>query len=468
MFSIAKKIYHNNIPIIFLLFFILFLIKGITIIDPDFGWHLKMGEYILKHGIPVTDPFSYTMANYPFIDHEWLTNITIALMFPVLQREGIAVVFSLLTILCVMMIKRKPSALFLVVVMEILLSFTGIRPQVVSWLLIVIFIRLLSKETISTLTIICLIFLQVLWANLHGSFFLGIMLMGFYYISKAIKEKRFLWYWVAVLVIFFVASLINPYGLRIWNEVGNQLGDLNLRWSIREWLPAVFFFNILFWFYAVISMGFFIRFYKGLNIFEKFIYTTLFIGAMLSSRNIPLWILISLPILQKNIDNLYGVVPPKPTSMMRFRKAKKAFIIITFVVIVAQLLIDVVAWPPFLEEEAYPKEAIKYIQEHNHAGNIIALYEWGGYLVWKLPEKKVFIDGRMPSWRWIQDGPQYSNYAFKDHNIILNAKKGYERLLRKYNISYVLVNPSHLSSKIKRAAKKIYEDKTATLYKIIQ
>lgn len=465
---LVKKIYKNSIVPIFLFFFILFLIKGITVIDPDFGWHLKTGEYILKHGLPTTDPFSYTMANYPFIDHEWLTNVVIAFFYPLLQREGLAVVFTLLTILCMVIFKKKPSVLFLIVVMEILLSFNGIRPQVISWFLLVVFIRLLSKGTISTRSLTGLIFLQALWTNLHGGFFLGILLISIFYISKTAEEKKFSWYWVIIILAFLGATLINPYGIHIWSEVGNQLGDLNLRWSIREWMPAVFFLNALFWFYAMISLGFFIRFYKELTLFEKLCYMVFFIGALLSSRNIPLWILASLPILQKNINGLYNATPQNLAAKKRLEKAKRILIITTIVIISIQLTIDIVAWPPFLEDGVYPKKAIKYIQRTNSSGNIMALYEWGGYLIWKLPERKVFIDGRMPSWRWTQDDPRYSNYAFKDHNIILNAKKGYEKLLQKYNVSYILVNSSRLSPKIKRMAEKIYEDKTATLYKMIQ
>src|SRR6266567_1888962 len=61
--------------------FAFFILRGIVVQDPDFGWHIRAGEYILHYGIPYTDPFSYSMPSYPFVDHEWLTNILLERIF---------------------------------------------------------------------------------------------------------------------------------------------------------------------------------------------------------------------------------------------------------------------------------------------------------------------------------------------------------------------------------------------------
>ncbi|HEV1998466.1 MAG TPA: hypothetical protein VGR61_10100, partial [Candidatus Dormibacteraeota bacterium] len=40
--------------------------------DPDFFWHVKVGEWILgHHAIPLHDLFTATVANHPFVAHEW-------------------------------------------------------------------------------------------------------------------------------------------------------------------------------------------------------------------------------------------------------------------------------------------------------------------------------------------------------------------------------------------------------------
>jgi hypothetical protein len=42
----------------------------------------------------------------------------------------------------------------------------------------------------------------------------------------------------------------------------------------------------------------------------------------------------------------------------------------------------------------YPAGAVHYLRRHPLFGNMFNLDKWGGYLIWALPERKVFIDGR--------------------------------------------------------------------------
>ena len=74
--------------------------------DPDFGWHIKTGELILKTGIPQTDLFSYTMPSYPFVDHEWLTNILLFLGFEKLGWVYLVIIFNLFAILSILVVSK--------------------------------------------------------------------------------------------------------------------------------------------------------------------------------------------------------------------------------------------------------------------------------------------------------------------------------------------------------------------------
>ncbi|HEU4402107.1 MAG TPA: hypothetical protein VFT43_08375, partial [Candidatus Polarisedimenticolia bacterium] len=42
----------------------------------DYWWHLATGRLILeRHAVPHADPFSFTAAGRPWIDHEWLFQV---------------------------------------------------------------------------------------------------------------------------------------------------------------------------------------------------------------------------------------------------------------------------------------------------------------------------------------------------------------------------------------------------------
>src|SRR6185369_15071703 len=137
-----KKVYNRSMTKERLIFFLLslfflacFSFKGSHFLDPDFGWHLTMGKYIISHGIPPTDPFSYTMPSYPFIDHEWLTNVLIAKGDMFLTYDGVAGVFGLVTIGAILIsltTLKKRSLSFALIPFFLtgvtLYSFTGVRP----------------------------------------------------------------------------------------------------------------------------------------------------------------------------------------------------------------------------------------------------------------------------------------------------------------------------------------------------
>jgi hypothetical protein len=78
----------------------------------------------------------------------------------------------------------------------------------------------------------------------------------------------------------------------------------------------------------------------------------------------------------------------------------------------------------------YPSIAVSYLQVHGCAGgNIFNDYNYGGYLIWKLPSQPVYIDGRMPSWR-SSNGQKYLSNYFN----ILNHPETYHYAFQRYNI----------------------------------
>jgi len=86
----------------------------------------------------------------------------------------------------------------------------------------------------------------------------------------------------------------------------------------------------------------------------------------------------------------------------------------------------------------YPKKAVTFLTRNIPEGEIFSEYGWGGYLVWKLPEKKVFIDGRMPSWRWKPGDEAELASAFDTYTGIQKGEIDYKEVFKKYEVSTVL------------------------------
>src|SRR5262249_27140248 len=59
-----------------------FLLHDFHMDDPDFGWHLRAGQWILSHhSVPTADPFSSYGAGKPWYDYSWLFDVFFALLY---------------------------------------------------------------------------------------------------------------------------------------------------------------------------------------------------------------------------------------------------------------------------------------------------------------------------------------------------------------------------------------------------
>jgi len=91
-----------------------------------------------------------------------------------------------------------------------------------------------------------------------------------------------------------------------------------------------------------------------------------------------------------------------------------------------------------LDRSRYPLEIVEYIKENNVKGNIFNQYGMGGFLIWALPDRKVFIDGRMDVYKKEISDPYLT---------ILNLKEGWEDLLKKYSIEHIVARKKIIISR---------------------
>lgn len=443
--------------------FLVFFVRSTIFLDPDFGWHLKMGEIISSSGIPATDPFSYTMPSFPFIDHEWLTNIAVYRIYNTFGYLGLAAISTLLVIISVAYLvgtkKGKPQDakrvslndllymkigktflgpnFLLPLSLAVLLPYFGIRAQVQSWLLLALLTTILFSETLWAKCKYAVPIIILFWANLHGSFVVGVgVLTAFIFIRtlgrRADKTD------LLILLLSFLATLINPYGARLWHEVWVQASDGTLRWNITEWMPSLFMLDISYVSLLAFSTFLMFRYRKKFLPEELFIYFAFLVEALFSRRNVPLWVVISFPLTTRTIYFFYDEIRQIKGAIGKFQKLfGYTWFIALFLLIVASV-VELGSAEDVSEGKFYPKEAVLYLAENLPDGEIFSEYGWGGYLIWKLPEKKVFIDGRMPSWRWSDSPTSESSAAFDDYIAVVDGKRDYKETFRKYNINTVL------------------------------
>ena len=109
-----------------------------------------------------------------------------------------------------------------------------------TWLLLAILLRLVLDKKIWEKWRFGFPLFFILWANLHGGFVAGLLILFFLVIVRAAREKKLKAVDVVVLSFSLLATFVNPYGAGSWKEVWLSVSDPSLRWQIIEWMPAVF------------------------------------------------------------------------------------------------------------------------------------------------------------------------------------------------------------------------------------
>ena len=159
--------------------------------DVDYWWHLKTGQWIAAHGIPRVDPFSHTAEGRIWIDHEWLQQWLIQALDQRLGYAGPMLLYGAIqaaTSLLVWRLIREHGAGRLLALILLLAFFLcaaatwGVRPQIVAALLLAVQLLILGRHRRApdsrSRRLWWLPLLIGLWANLHGSFLLGLAVIG--------------------------------------------------------------------------------------------------------------------------------------------------------------------------------------------------------------------------------------------------------------------------------------------------
>lgn len=432
--------------VLFLLFIVISTISFISL-DPDFGWHLTMGNLILTKGIPTHDPFSYTMPSYTFIDHEWLANVFMAWLYGMGGKLLSTIVFSLFVIgalaLCLLRVTKVTFSSFVLLFLATvgILPFTGVRPQEITWMLFSGFLVVLLDDKYWQKWKWLLPPLLLFWVNIHGGFGVGVVSVFLAVSIRTWVEKKLNWENLCVLFLCVFVTFFNPYGVRIWYEVWMQLSDSKLHWSIGEWAPLLIYFNTVLFLFMVLSFAFFLKFRKQYSLLEQVFYIVFLLAALSSARHAPLFVFVSLPLTIRGVGYLRKEAYSLPHGKKRFLLVSRLFLGLAGVCLLVQTDIQYYTTKTLVESSFYPKKALQYLYTHPTKGNMFSDYNWGGYLIWQYPGKKVFADGRMPSWRRSSAPQGESSYAFVDYQKTLDGTIPFIKTAQKYSIDTVLLPP---------------------------
>lgn len=406
-----------------------------------------MGQIILVDGIPQKDPLSYTMSNYNFIAHEWLSEVALAILYPKLGMAGLAFVFTSIIILTfiigISLIPKNAHRWILVPLflsLSLIMDFVSIRAQVISWLFFAVLIKLLFSGVKFKKRIIFTSIILLLWVNTHGSFALGVGLVMLFSLVNIFKKRGENFKEGAVIVASLLVTFINPYGMRIWEESIMTLGDGYLRAYIIEWQTAIFQANPLFWILVGLSCYFVFKYRGRYDPKELIMFSVLCMLSITSIKQTPFFVLFSMPLLTKGLYWLYEEAGRVKFGKIRFNKLYQGLAVLVFLMCLPYVIYILYRTSDFGEKASYPIEATKFLSKNYPTGRMFTLYRLGGYVNLRLPGYKVFVNGMMPIWKNHKFKGE-SSYAFKEYREIMSGELSFADASSRYDIDTLILLP---------------------------
>jgi hypothetical protein len=466
-----------GIIFILLLFTLALSTPSTLLLDGDTGMHVRTGEYILNNlSVPEHDIFSATVPSRQYVAYEWLSQVCMALVHRVGGLTGIVVLFSFLiafTYYLLFRILKKENGNIVITILVALLVIAAssvhwlARPHMFSILLFIIWYYILDLYQYKNKNYLYILpLIMIIWVNLHGAFILGFMLCGIYLLGNIIQM---LWvnepvqniykakakYIFFIMIFLLIASILNPNGVKGLLQPLTVISDKFLVNHISEYLSPDFHNSNCFPFQMLLLFMIVILFFskREKNIIEIALVVLFTAMALYSIRNIPFCAIIIAPVLVRHDDSI--IYENKPEKGLCVRDC---LWLILPSLIVTGLAVNRNIRHQF-DESIKPVYAVEFLKTQNLQGNMFNEYDFGTYIIYSAyPQYKVFIDGRAEMY-----GPE----RFKDYYRIQKVRPGWEKILEKYNVNFMIINNDSTLSKFLLADnnwKLIYSDAVSDIF----
>jgi hypothetical protein len=423
----------------------------------DLWHHLARGRAIAEEGRLVdADRFTYTVAGRRMQDANWGWQV---LFYHVYRLGGlplVQVVNSLtltLTLGVLLGLAWRRSGSMLVASGVCVFTFFGlwqlllIRPQTFSLLLFVVLYAVLEGACRQRWLLALPPLLLALWVNLHGGFPMGLALVGCYALAAFLGERaewpafrasalvRRGCPWALCLGASAVATLLNPYGWRVYEYVGLTSSTAPAR-RIDEWLPAGL--NLLagkVWVASLLAMLVLFAVSRRRPSVRQLCLVVVFLPPACGSvRMVAWWLLVSAPILAAQVRGLGWFAAPTPV-----RPSPVAG------VVCGLLLLGMVLSLPWLESlnpmmrlpgRAHRTESdLQVVADHlarEGRGRLFTRFAWGEYLAWAMaPRATVFMDGRIEI---------YPDDVWAQYGAVTRGRADWEEVLAGYGVDCLLLD----------------------------
>lgn len=422
----------------------------------DLWWTVLSGRWIVEHrALPVPDPFTSAPHTAVQVDAQWIAQLVFYAAYRLgglasiifVDAAAVTVTFGFL-LAASYVVSRHVRLSCGATLFGYCAAATNLaaRAQVLAYAIFAVYLLVIALARYRGKTRLLWVLPPVtaIWANTHGSFFLGPFVLGCATLDTLVATRswRATRPYVLVLAASVLAMCATPYGSGSVTYVLTLTSNPVVRDFITEWAPtslnvgatAYVFFPLL---AALAGLLLVARTRPTLG---EWLTLAVFTYLALSSvRAIAWWGVALAPIIARLLGSLAAAHPS--SSQQREKVVLNGAIL----VVVGCLAVVSLPWlrsanplfPPdrrgFVADDR-PDGMVAFLQDHSYAGKVFDYQGWAGYLDWSLwPKNQPFVDGRVeifPASVWLDyfgiSYPQTDWQALLDKyaigSLVLSAK----------------------------------------------
>ena len=239
------------------------VIAGTPLAVIDLAYHLRAGDIMFDtHAILRTDVFSAVAYGKPWLNQQWLAQLVLAMAFRLGGWFGLVALRALLGALVLSFVflacraagaATKRAAWLTLATGVLLLAGFALRPQLLGMGCFAVTAWLVARRRTHPEGVWIVIPITILWANLHGSFFLAPLLLGLGWVEDRWVRGRGARTLLLAGLASLLATTVNPYGYRVWSYAAGLATNPVIRSRITEWQPpsievytgAAFFLSVV-------------------------------------------------------------------------------------------------------------------------------------------------------------------------------------------------------------------------------
>jgi len=476
--------------------------------DGDTGWHIRTGEWILAHhAVPYRDLFSYSKPNGVWYAWEWLSDI----IFAGLNAAGGLAAVSLFAVVLIAvafvmlfrLARRKSNAVVAIAVTVLAMVGSSIhwlaRPHLFTLLFVVIFLDILDRvhegqtRVAGVPWLVVLPVLTVVWTNLHGGFLAGVSIVAAFGVAELVQVlvaaqeegrkaglERARKYLLSALGCL-AASLLNPYTYHLHVHLWQYFRDPFAIEHISEFLSLNFRDSNAVFLEITLAGGLLAAvWYAKRGSYAPLVLVGMWAhAALVSARHIPIFMIVTAPILAAAADAGLRQLPAAPVAAW-LRRAAAGFGRIMqetsetdaigrwhLVSVATVALLAAIVYAPNppqrfraeFDPKRFPAGAMSTLERYPSA-RVFTFDQWGDYLIYRLyPRFRVFLDGRSDYY-----GADFENKALD----VVTVNDGWDQTLARFAVDTILMPPNMpLAGALKVSSRwqVVYDDGVALIFR---